>query len=267
MTITTIPCKKHWIDSCAARMIIGFTILLNAIILGVLTFLEPSDPRYAFLTNIDHAVAVIFVLEMLLRLTVHHKHFFKNGWNTFDFIVVFGSLIPLGGSINGLRALRIFRLFYFIEVSPKLRHILHGIYYALPGFLSVTILLLIAFYVYAVIGVNLFKHPGIEGFQNLGTSFHTLFQVITGDDWYAVMRTVTKEFPYGWIYFYSYYVTMVFITLNLFIGVIVGSLQNAEADLEHQKKEDASNADDDIHEKMYKEIISMKKEIQKLSKK
>ncbi len=258
MSTQEVELKKYWIDSHAARMTVGMIVIVNAIVMGVLTFVDGgSSPLHGFLQDVERTIAGIFIVEMVLRLAAHRRLFFKSGWNIFDFLVVFGSLIPLGG--ESLRALRILRLFYFIEISKKLRHILHGIYYAMPGFLSVTLLLLITFYVYAVIGVNLYKHAEVEAFQNLVTSFHTLFQVLTGDDWYAVLRTVMKQFPYAWIYFYAYYVSMVFIILNLFIGVIVNALQNAEEDLEHPLKEK-----DNFEEKIFKEINDIKREVQRI---
>lgn len=227
---------KHWIDSHIARVFIGIIVLINATNLGLLTFFKAGDAWHPWLVIIDYVTISIFVMEMILRFMAHHRHFFHHPWNVFDFTIVALSLIPLSTSIPMLEGIRVLRLLYFVEFSKNLKHILFGLYYAFPGFLSVSFLILIIFYVYAIVGVSLFQHPDVPMFQNIITTFHGLFRVLTMDGWYDILTKTEVIFPKAWIYFYSYFLVMVMTTLNLFVGVVVTALQSAEEDIELPRK-------------------------------
>jgi voltage-gated sodium channel len=91
----------------------------------------------------------------------------------------------------------------------------------------------------------------------------TLFQIITGDDWSSIFRSVKSIYPYSWIYFYSFYITMVFIILNLFIGVVVNALQEAEEELNPSKGEDILNSIQEELKKIRNELTSIKESLKK----
>jgi voltage-gated sodium channel len=232
-------------DSRPVHTIVGLLVIINAIVLGMLTYYSANDPLYKTLTLIDHTILGIFMIEILLRLVGHGFNYFRSGWNIFDFLIIFGTLIPYADSASVLRSLRVLRLFYFVEISQRMRHILRGLALAFSGVFHVILLMMIMFYAYAVMGVSLFQHPEVAQFQNLTAAFHTLFQVLTGDDWYNVMRGVLPKFPKAWIYFYSYYLVMSFVVLNFFIGIIVGAMQSAaeEVDIKHDDDDNTPNSD------------------------
>lgn len=252
-------------DSKAAHVLIGILVVMNAMVLGAMTFYEQDHVTHLKLEVLDHIFLTIFVVEIMLRLLGQRLHYFRNGWNVFDFVIIVGSLMPIPGAEAVLRSLRVFRLFYLIEISKKMRHILNGLTMALNGIFHVVLLMILAFYAYAVMGVSLFYNLDVPQFQNLAVAFHTLFQVLTGDDWYNVMRGVLPKYPYAWIYFYSYYLVMSFVILNFFIGVIVGAMQNAEDELE---AEEAPKDDNDqvktqkALEDLRAEVVAMRKEMQ-----
>jgi voltage-gated sodium channel len=240
--------------------VVGFLVVLNAAILGAMTYYSPSDVFYQQLTQVDQIILWIFVGEIGLRLLANGTRFFRNPWNIFDFVVIFGSLIPYPAGFSVLRSLRVLRLFYLIEISQKMRHILHGLYLSFSGIIHVALLMVIVFYAFAVMGVGLFSHADVAQFKDLTAAFHTLFQVLTGDDWYNVLREVAKQFPHAWVFFYAYYLAMSFVILNLFIGVIVGALQNAEEDLE--RGSDTSSSDkDSVSSEVQASLSTLKSEL------
>lgn len=222
-------------ESRIVHYIIGFLVIANAWVIGALTFYKPEEPMYQFLMAADRIILGCFLIEIGLRLAVNGLSFFRTPWNVFDFVIIVGSALPLGISSEILRALRALRLFYFIEVSPRMRHVVQGFYKSLPGISNVFVLMMILFFTFSLIGILLF--PQAPRFADVGSSFHTLFQVLSGDDWYNVLRDVTKYYPYAWVYFYLFYIIMVFVILNLFIGVAVGALQSAEEELDEDKVE------------------------------
>ena len=226
----------HWIDTHAVRIFVGCIVILNAATLGLLTFSHHPQTIQGVLVALNYFTIFVFVMEIALRFIAHHRHFFHHPWNVFDFSVVVLSLIPSIFGISILEGVCVLRLLYFVEFSKNLKHILFGMYYAFPGFVCVFFLIVMIFYIYAIIGISLFQHPGIPMFQNIGTTFHGLFRVLTGDGWYDSLRKTETLFPYSWIYFYSYFLVMVMTTLNLFVGVVVTALQSAEADIELPRK-------------------------------
>lgn len=252
-------------DSKTIHGFIAILVIVNAVVLGLMTYYKPDDLIYLKLEVIDQICLTVFVAEIMLRLLGHGFHYFRSGWNVFDFVIILGSLLTLPGGGAVLRSLRVFRLFYLIEISKKMRHILNGLAIAFSGIVHVVLLMVLVFYVYAIIGVSFFKHPEVTQFQDLSAAFHTLFQVLTGDDWYNVMRGVLPKYPHAWVYFYSYYLFMSFVILNFFIGVIVGAMQNAEDELaaeEGPKEDDGQATMQKALEDLRTEVVAMRKDMQ-----
>ena len=219
------------LESKPGHYFIGFIVLVNAMVLGVQTF--QNTPAYVLemLHHIDKFILGVFVVELTIKLLAGRSSFFRSGWNIFDLIIVGGSLIHQHDFLPLLRVIRVMHLLEMIDAAPKVRHILSGFWKAIPGVISVLSLLLLFFYIYSVLGVFIFRDLGASEFQHIGISMKTMFQVLTGDDWANIMRSIEKVAKYAWIYFISFYVLMVFIVLNLFIGVVVGALQAAEEEI------------------------------------
>ena len=107
-----------------------FIIILNAITVGISTYdLNPIIKNSIQL--LDYGITVFFVIEILIRFISepNKKDFFKNGWNIFDSIIVFISLIPIpnNSSYLLLRLLRVFRVLRLISVIPELKKIIEAL--------------------------------------------------------------------------------------------------------------------------------------------
>ena len=88
---------------------------------------------------------------------------------------------------------------------------------------------LINFYVFSVMATNLFSHDFPELFGSMGDSAFTLFQVMTLESWSeGVARPIMEKMPYAWIFFLLFILIATFIVINLFIAVIVDSLNNLD---------------------------------------
>lgn len=252
-----------FMNSKFIHMLIGLLVLANAIVLGWMTF-EPKDSElYQKLHHIDTIILYTFVVEIVLRIVGNGVHFFRSSWNIFDFLVIFSAFIPFPNPAHRemVRALRVLRLFYFVEISKKLKHVFGGLMKALPGLVSVVFISIAVFYMFSIVGVAFMGSKGVPEFADLAKSADTLFQFLTMDDWHALFLKVLPVQPYAGYFFYTYFVVMVFVVLNLFVGVIVGALQNAESDLENQ-----TVSDDDKHEEILKELKALKTAVSKASK-
>jgi voltage-gated sodium channel len=234
-------------------------IVLNAITLGVETSHTVMD-RYGWLLNaIDRVVIAVFVVELAARLIVQRAAFFRDGWNIFDFIVVGISLAPATEAFSVLRALRVLRLLRIITAVPTLRRVVNGLIASLPGMASIFLLILLVYYVAAVMAVNLYGEEFPDLFGTLGRSAFTLFTIMTLEGWVdGVVKPIMQTHPYAWLFFIPFIIGTTFTVLNLFIGVIVGAMQE-----EHEKAAKAElEAERDIIEEETEPLMRAIKELQ-----
>ena len=235
MTKATLDERTHYssaerfIERPVVRDTIMTLIVINAIVLGVLTYSEVL-PRWlvTILNVIDMAVTFIFVAEILLKLYVYRLKFFKLGWNWFDFIVVGVSMIPGGSAFNVLRALRVLRLLRLLHFIPTMKRITEALLTGLPGMGEILAILGLVFYVSVVMATYLFSgSQNTENFASLGASALTMFEVLTMEGWNGHMRDLLGEYPWAWMFFIPFILFTVWAILNLFTAVIVDSLQDS----------------------------------------
>jgi len=231
--------ERPWVGNT----IIG-VIVFNAVLLG----LETSDMAMAAagpaIVALDRACLAVFVVEILAKLIAHRLAFFRSGWNVFDFLIVGISLVPGAQTLSVLRALRILRLLRVISVAPRLRRVVEGFITALPGMGSVFLLMALIFYISSVMATKLFGdgclHLGaaactperhldiVEWFGTLGRSAYSLFQIMTLESWsMGIVRPVMEVFPFAWVFFVPFILVTTFAVVNLVVGLIVNSMQDA----------------------------------------
>lgn len=248
--------------------IITALIIINAITLGMETDAEIVAAHGDKLFFIDKTILVVFTVELALKLYAYRLSFFKSGWNNFDFAIVAIAWVPASGPFAILRALRILRVLRLLSVVPQMRKVVGAIGHAIPGMLSVISVLCLLFYVASVMVTKLFgQHPDPqmqEWFGSVGASAYTLFQIMTLESWsMGIVRPTMEFYPWAWIFFVPFIIVTSFAVLNLFIGIIVDSMQtlNEEGKDEVQKERDElSNTEIAIlHEKLDKILIQIEK--------
>jgi voltage-gated sodium channel len=207
-------------------------IVINAITLGLETSKSTMERFGGLLHAIDQIILAVFVIELAARIAVHRLKFFKDPWSLFDFAVVLIALLPATGSLSVLRALRILRVLRLITMVPSLRRVVSGLVSAMPGMGSIGLLLVLVFYVFAVMGTKLYGDTNPELFGTMGNSAYTLFQAMTFDDWSngIVKPLAEKEHATGWVFVMIFMVVSTFMVLNLFIGVVVTALDEVTGD-------------------------------------
>ena len=227
---------KKYLDSPIVKNGIILVILFNALLLGLETSRTVMAQLGALIKILDSLCLSIFVIELTVKLLAYRSSFFKNGWNLFDFVIVAVSLAPDGQSLSVLRALRIFRVLRVVSAAPRLRRVVEGFVTALPGMASVFLLMGIIFYIGAVITTKLFGVAFPEWFGSLARSAYSLFQIMTLESWsMGIVRPVMGEFSYAWAFFIPFIMVTTFAVVNLLVGLIVNSMQDAHQDEENQR--------------------------------
>ncbi len=229
------------IDSNWFNKFIIYVIIFNAIILGIQTSKSLDSQIINALDWLDSLCLSIFVIEIAMKLWVQRASFFKSGWNNFDFIIVAIALIPASGDLAVLRALRILRLLRLISVVPSMRRVISAMLLAIPGVFSIAGLLVIFFYIGAVMSTNLFGEAFPEWFGSISASIYTLFQVMTLESWsMGIVRPVMEVYPYAWLFFIPFILVTTFTVLNLFIGIILDAMNSVKDEenqtLQHDQK-------------------------------
>lgn len=211
--------------SAGFQHVITALILLNAVSLG----LETSEAVMArigpALELVDDVLLWIFTAELGLRIYAFRARFFRDPWGIFDLAVVGIAWLPGSGPLSVLRALRVLRVLRLISVVPSLRNVVEAMLGALPGMGSIVLLMLLIFYVFAVMATKLFGEAMPEQFGSLGDSLFTLFQLMTLDDWANIVKPAMEAEPFALVFFLPFIILSTFVVLNLFIGVIVDSIQ------------------------------------------
>lgn len=252
----------EWVESPRIQAIIVLIIIFNAITLGLETS-EVIVAKYgAVLSFIDITILGIFIVEILLKLYAFDWRFFKSGWNIFDFIIVAIALMPSTGSLSVLRALRILRILRLISFISQLRLIVEALLKSLPGIASIAGLVLLMFYVASVISTRMFGASFPEWFGSIAASMYTLFQVMTLESWsMGIVRPVMEQYPYAWLFFIPFILFTTFTMLNLFVAIIVDTMQQV-----HKKDREATQkliqeAAETEQNMLLKEVQGMKNEL------
>jgi len=201
-------------------------ILINAVTLGLETSESVMEQMGEALHALDAVLLYLFTAELALRIYAFRGRFFRDPWGLFDLAIITIAWLPATGPLSILRALRILRVLRLISVVPSMRLVVEAMLHALPGMGSIVMLMALIFYVFAVMATKLYGDILPERFGSLGSSLYTLFQMMTLESWSeANVRPILAQQPLAWMFFVPFILIATFVVLNLFIGVIVDSIQ------------------------------------------
>ncbi len=203
-------------------------IVVSALLTGAKTY-DIGSTASLIIEWSDIFITYFFLAEILIRMSIEKRfyHFFKRGWNIFDFVIVVASLLPLDGNETVLlaRLLRIFRVLRLVSLIPELRVLINALIKALPRMGYVVLLMFIIFYIYAAIGSFMFDNINAVLWGNISISMLTLFRVATFEDWTDVMYETMEVYPLSWIFYLTFIFLTAFVFLNMMIGVILDVMQ------------------------------------------
>jgi len=265
-SVTWIKKLGLFVEGRTAQNWITALIVLNAATLGLETE-EVFIQNYGdILSTIDSLILTVFTIEILIKILYRRLSFFKNGWNIFDFIIVGIALVPSSGPLSVLRTLRIFRAMRLLSVVPSMRKVTQALFVAIPGILSVGTIIILIFYVSAVLSTNFFGNEFEPWFGNIGSSMFTLFQIMTLESWsMGIVRPVMESFSWAWAFFVPFILITSFAVLNLFIGIIVDAMQtqNSQIKLNNQNESNGMSVEE---KEVHAEISKLRQEINELTK-
>lgn len=208
-------------------------IVLNAIVLGAETY-ESVDRSYgATLRLLNDVFLGAFTLELAIRIAAHGgrpRDFFRSGWNVFDFLVIAGSYAPgLRENATLLRVVRLLRIVRAVRLLPDLRVIVVAIGRSIPGIGSLAAMTLLLVYVYGMVGWVIFHEHDPANFASIGQAMLTMFVLLTLENLPAYLAKGLELSDWTVLFYISYVLVASFLIFNLFIGIVINSMEEARA--------------------------------------
>ncbi|GHA74661.1 MULTISPECIES: ion transporter [Streptomyces] len=206
-------------------------ILANAALLGAETYSSVVSDWHSWTSLAEHTCVAAFTIEILLRLGAHADrplHFFRDPWNLFDLAVVLSTFLPVvRENTTVLRLLRLARVLRTARFLPQLRIVLVAVARSLPGTLSFLLVGTLLLYVYAMVGWVFFAHHDPQHYGSVGRAALTLFLLMTLDGIGDAVHSGLEISRLSLLYYASYVLLASFVLVNVLIGVVLTSLEEA----------------------------------------
>ena len=257
---------------------IMIVIIINSVLIGVQTYTDNATIKL-----VQQIILGIFTIEILIRFIAADsmRSFFTDGWNVFDLTLVLigyipDNLVPNAQMMMGLRVLRVFRVLRLLRAAKEIKLIMTVLVKSLSAMFYNLILFLIFVYLYAIVGVSMFRLPNpneLSGerlvryeklmelappapsnspdpFGTLGEAVFTLFRELTGEDWTDLRYNHITAYELDLIktsptvittYHVSWFCLAAFLLLNLITGAVINNYQIAIEEQERRKKERLEN--------------------------
>ncbi|XP_018043904.1 PREDICTED: muscle calcium channel subunit alpha-1 isoform X2 [Atta colombica] len=237
-------------------------IMINTVTLAMKFYRQPQV--YTDVLDVLNMIfTAVFALEFVFKLAAFRfKNYFGDAWNVFDFVIVLGSFIDIvyselkpGSSIISINFFRLFRVMRLVKLLSRgegIRTLLWTFIKSFQALPYVALLIIMLFFIYAVIGMQVFGKIAIDddtainrnnNFQSFPQAVLVLFRSATGEAWQEIMMDCSSQpsvkcdsnsdehnnktlnnicgsdiaFPY----FISFYVLCSFLIINLFVAVIM----------------------------------------------
>ena len=224
---------KAIVSNPAFEFVVLAVILFNAAILGLETFEGISVGHQGVFDVIYNVILGAYILELLIRFTADRwsvRAFVADKWNVFDFLVIAVVFVPGARHIVMLlRLVRLIRIVRVIRFLPDLHVILGAIGRSLRGIATLAAATALLVYIYGMLGWILFAVHDPAHYGNIGQAMLTLFVMLTLENLPENIAMGQQVSQWTILFFISYALIMSFLIFNLFISIVLGSMEEARA--------------------------------------
>jgi voltage-gated sodium channel len=228
-------------------------IAINAVTLGLETY-ESIDAAIGRELRLANGIILgLFVVELALRMAAfadRPREFFRSGWNVFDFVVIGASFVPgVRENTTLLRLARLLRIVRAVRLLPDLRVLTVAVGRSIPGVASLAAITLLLVYVYGMLGWLIFHEHDPANFEDIGQSMVTMFVLLTLENLPVYIARGQELSDWTLLFYVSYVLVASFLIFNLFIGIVINSMEEARAIELHRAERELLNDDtaDDAH--------------------
>ncbi|XP_073900045.1 voltage-dependent L-type calcium channel subunit alpha-1D isoform X7 [Castor canadensis] len=250
----------------AVKSVTFYWLVIVLVFLNTLTISSEHYNQPDWLTQIqdiaNKVLLALFTCEMLVKMySLGLQAYFVSLFNRFDCFVVCGGITetilveleimsPLGISV--FRCVRLLRIFKVTRHWTSLSNLVASLLNSMKSIASLLLLLFLFIIIFSLLGMQLFggkfnfdeTQTKRSTFDNFPQALLTVFQILTGEDWNAVMYDGIMA--YGGpsssgmivcIYFIILFICGNYILLNVFLAIAVDNLADAESLNTAQKEE------------------------------
>jgi voltage-gated sodium channel len=219
------------VDSPAFATFVLGVIVANAVVLGLQTYDDVVEEYGDLLDLLNDVFLAFFVAELGLRIGSYGRrprNFFRDPWNVFDFVIIAAAFVPgLRSNSTLLRLARLLRVVRVVRLLPELRVLTLAIVRSLPPLFSMGVLTTVILFIYGMIGWLLFGDEDPERWGDIGEAMLTLFVMLTLENFPATLERGMEIEPLSIIYFVTFVLVAALIVLNVLIGVVLHSMEEA----------------------------------------
>mmetsp|Transcript_35371 Transcript_35371/g.54134 ORF Transcript_35371/g.54134 Transcript_35371/m.54134 type:complete len:301 (+) Transcript_35371:3572-4474(+) len=191
---------------------ISACILVSTLLISM-EYYRMDETYYDRLRFTSSILTGVYNLEAVIKIVAYDTSYFSVMWNRFDFFIVIVADLSLlvdlfaGDSsselfkiLNLIKALRIMRIFRLVRVSRNLSILVDSLIVILPSIANVGSLIMLLFFIFSVIGMNMFATVIYQeelnenmNFQNFSMALIILLRCSTGENWNDIMRELAIE--------------------------------------------------------------------------
>lgn len=219
---------------------------VNALVLALETYESIHDEWHQQLLIVNEVCLGIFIVELLLRLTAEAPkpwRALRSPWTAFDALVIVASFMPgIRENTTLLRLVRILRIARAVRFLPDLRILIVAIGRSIPGVATLAAGTVVLVFIYGMAGWVLFHQQWPEEYGDIGTAMLSMFLLLTLETLPDSLTRGAEITPWAYAYFLSYVIFAAFIVFNLFIGIVISSMEEARA--EHVEQDAAKTKDE-----------------------
>merc|ERR1719478_1511583 len=190
-------------------------IILNTVAMMLQISPTPSVDYENALDTANSIFALVFNVEMILKLSAMHFNYFRERWNQFDFACVMATdagmmvkalstnpnLENVSTVTQAVRIFRIARLFRLVRYLKGLNQLFNALLLSIPKLANEAVILTLLLYLYCVTGVELFAvvksnglaHDSKANFRSFFHAFMTLVRSMTGEAWNEIMHDLSRD--------------------------------------------------------------------------
>lgn len=250
------------VDSKAFKIFIIAAIIVAGIVVGLETVPEIAEKYAGPMYVLDRVIISIFIGELLLKLAAEWPQpgrYFLDAWNILDFAIVVACFLPIDSNyVLVIRMVRLLRVLKLVRAFPKMQLLVSALLKSLPSMGYVSMLMFLLFYIYGVAGTFMFGKNDPLHFGSLVASMLTLFQMVTLEGWNEIMNIQVygcdrvgydgalaafckhpSSSPMSPLFFVTFIVLGAMVVINLLVGVMITSLEEAHEELMETEQEAA----------------------------
>ena len=223
-------------------------ILINAVVLGLNTFSGVAAGNRRPFELAYSIILAAYIVELLIRFTAvgwSPRAFAADKWNVFDLLVIAVVFVPgVQRTVMVVRLIRLLRIVRVIRFLPDLHVIVVAIAKSIRGMASLAAATALLLYIYAMLGWVFFAAEDPKHYGNVGQAMLTMFVMLTLENLPENVEMGQRVSHWSILFFISYVLIMSFLIFNMFIGIVIGAMEEARS------SDDAIRPKDDLRARL-----------------